>query len=116
MPETEGRRVLLSPQADRDLEDIWRYTAETWSLRQADFYIDEIEALFALIAGMPGIAREWTEFDPPVRLFPHGQHVIVYRVEGDGVLVVRILGGKQDCRRMLQASSWGTPTHHPFNK
>jgi len=47
MPEAEGRRVVLTPQTDRDLEDIWRYTAETWSLRQADLYIDEIEALFA---------------------------------------------------------------------
>lgn len=103
MPEAEGRRVVLTPEAERDLEDIWRYSAETWSPRQADRYIDEIEELFALIAGMPGIAREWTEFDPPVHLFPHGQHVIVYRVENESVLVVRILGGKQDWRRILQA-------------
>lgn len=101
MPESEGRRFLLTPQAERDLEDIWLYTAENWSLRQADAYIDGIEELFILIAGMPDIARESSDFDPPVRFFPHGRHVIIYRVQGDGVLIVRILGGKQDWRRIL---------------
>ncbi len=48
----------LAPQARADLENIWRYTAETWSIKQADKYIRELTSVFRLIGSMPMMARE----------------------------------------------------------
>jgi toxin ParE1/3/4 len=41
-----ARPHRLSPQAERDLEDIWFYTFENWSAEQADRYGDAILTVF----------------------------------------------------------------------
>ena len=42
-------KCKISKEAEKDLEKIWLYTFETWSLEQADYYydllMDEIEYL-----------------------------------------------------------------------
>lgn len=52
---------------------------------------------------MPTLARERTEFTPPVRVHVHDQHLVVYRVEGDHIVILRLLGGRQDWRTILHA-------------
>ncbi len=92
----------LSPKALADLDDIWRYTAETWSVDQADRYIDELVSTFETIVTMPTLARERTEFMPPVRIHVHEEHLIIYRVNGDHIVILRLLGGRQDWRSVLK--------------
>lgn len=91
----------LTPAALGDLEDIWLYSARTWSVTQADRYVDALERTFDTLLAMPRMARERTEIDPPVRLHPSGQHVIVYRIEVDHLTVLRILGGRQHWQAVL---------------
>lgn len=55
-----------------------------------------LAAAFDTISRMPEIARQRTEFTPPVRLHPSAQHVIVYRIRDDHIEIMRVLGGKQD--------------------
>lgn len=93
----------LSPKAYTDLDDIWRYTAETWSLVQADTYIDELVKTFETLVQMPFLAKERTEFVPPIRIHVFGAHLIIYMIRGDHVTIVRLLGAKQDWRKMLNA-------------
>lgn len=93
----------LKPKALEDLEEIWRYTAETWSLSQADIYQDALANSFKLIAGMPEVARERMEFDPPVRIHVHQSHLIVYIILDEHIEIVRVLGGRQDWHTILQA-------------
>ena len=92
----------LTPKAEDDLEAIWRYSAETWSAEQADTYIDTIITTIATIVAMPTIARERMEFDPPVRIHPAAEHLIIYCIDGGVILIVRILGGRQNWRAMLE--------------
>ncbi len=39
-----AKRLIFSPAAEADLEQIWRYTAETWNPDQADEYIMQIHS------------------------------------------------------------------------
>lgn len=91
----------LTPKAEEDLTAIWRYSAETWSADQADGYIDSLVRTIETIVAMPGIARERTEFDPPVRIHPVSRHLIIYRTKGETLVILRILRGRQDWRAML---------------
>jgi len=54
------------------------------------------------MATMPTLARERTDFDPPVRIHPVAEHLIIYCIETDAILVIRILGGRQNWRAMLE--------------
>lgn len=92
----------LTPKAEDDLEAIWRYGAETWSPDQADIYIDTLTTTIEIIVAMPTIARERLDFDPPVRIHPAAEHLIIYCIAADEILIVRILGGRQNWRAMLE--------------
>ena len=52
---------------------------------------------------MPEMARERPEFDPPVRIHPSAEHLIVYRLEDDHRAILRVLGGGQDWQAILRA-------------
>lgn len=93
----------LAPKALADLDDIWRYTAETWSIDQADSYIDALVQSFETILSMPTMARERVEFNPPVRIHIHQYHLIIYMIDKDHIAVLRLLGGRQNWHAILTA-------------
>lgn len=81
----------LRPAAEFDLADIWRYGAERWGPDQADRYADGLFAVFDLLADFPEMARLQDAFDPPVRLHPSRAHLVIYREDGRGVEIIRVL-------------------------
>ena len=88
-------------QADQDIIDIYFYGCRQFGVEQAERYHEGLAAILDLIAHNPYMARERPEFTPPVRLYPYRSHLIVYRLDDAGVLVVRILHGRQDWGRHL---------------
>jgi len=104
MSSGETPQYRLAPRAIADLDDIWRYSAETWSIMQADRYIDELVQMFETIAAMPTLARERSEFTPAVRIHVHDRHLIVYTIADDHVAILRLLGGRQDWLSILKAA------------
>ena len=103
MPTNELTSYLLTPAAVGDLEAIWRYGAETWSPDHADSFIDKIDIALKRLVAAPEMARLRTEFNPPVRIQVVERHLIVYRISGDHLEVLRVLGGNQDWQRILSA-------------
>jgi len=93
----------LTPAAQDDLEEIWLYSARTWSVEQAERYTDALEETFDRLLATPEMARERTEFDPPVRIYPSAEHVIIYRIEDEYLAILRILGRRQDWLSILNA-------------
>ena len=92
---------LLTPEAEKDLEDIWLYSYETWSENQANRYIEILEDTFVRLSYMPEQARELLDFDPPVRIFPSAKHIIIYRIVGRAIVIIRVLGARQDWMTVL---------------
>ena len=85
-----------SRQADEDIVGIYLHGEERFGLAQAERYQDDLFKTFARLSSNPSLARLRTEFTPPVRLFPFGAHVIVYTAANEGILIVRVLHGRQD--------------------
>lgn len=104
MAPDDAPRYRLTPRALDDLGHIWRYSAETRSPDRADRYIDDLIAIFEAIAATPTLARERSEFSPPVRIHVHESHLIVYTAAAGQVVVLRLLGGRQDWHAILKAA------------
>ncbi|MBC7544479.1 MAG: type II toxin-antitoxin system RelE/ParE family toxin [Candidatus Sericytochromatia bacterium] len=104
MSSNEPGPYRLSPRALADLDDIWRYSAETRSIEQADRYIDDLVRIFELIAGLPTLAQERSEFTPPERIHVHERHLIVYTIAADHLVILRLLGGRLDWVAILKAT------------
>lgn len=103
MPASKLTAYQLTPAAQNDLERIWLYTAQTWSTAQADRYTDILEDTLERLLFMPEMARERGEFDPPARIHPSAEHLIIYRIEGNHLLILRVLGAGQDWHAILRA-------------
>ena len=99
MPGSSG--WIVRPAAEADLADIWTHGAATWGESQAERYADGLFALFDLLAEFPEMARERKESTPPVRIHPSGSHLVIYRMEGQGVEIIRVLHAHQNLTAYL---------------
>ena len=96
----QDKSYSLSPLAEIDLEEIWFYTSQRWSLEQAASYLRDMVATFNGLAS--GLKRGR---DVDVRAgylkCPVGSHMIYFRDSGDQIEVVRVLHQRQDTTRNL---------------
>lgn len=88
--------IRLTPEAKRDLADIFRYSAKTWGLDQASQYTRAIDAALTEIASRPKAGRPRDNLLPGMRSRNVQRHVIYYRDVEDGIWVIRILHTAQD--------------------
>jgi toxin ParE1/3/4 len=88
-------RIIISPLAQADIDQIWDYIARD-SILNADRFVDRIEQRFGLLAANPrlGVARE--DLRPGLRRFTHARYLIYYRPIRGGIEVVRVVHGARD--------------------
>lgn len=83
-------RYVLTRAAENDIAEIARYTVEHFGMRQALAYRDQLTQAFDFLAEYPRAARERTELRQWSRVYPCQSHLIIYRIEGDGIVVQRV--------------------------
>jgi toxin ParE1/3/4 len=66
----------LSPAAERDLEEIWRYTRDEWGLEQAERYIDLLTTTFEVLAESPKSASACEHVRKGYRRRGVGRHIV----------------------------------------
>lgn len=88
-------RVLLTHQAETDLDEIWLYIALENPIA-ADDMIDAVVDHARTIAAQPMAGRARPELAAELRSFPEGNYVIFYQPIPDGVRIVRVLHGARD--------------------
>ena len=86
-----------------DLDDIWLYVAkESGSIEIANRLIDTLTDRFLALGRFPRIGRSRDEdFGPGYRSLAAGEYVIVYSIEGDDVLILRVVHGRRDLERLF---------------
>jgi toxin ParE1/3/4 len=90
-------------KAVKDLEEIWSYTKQKWSLEQADRYynliIDEIE----FVSSNPLLGRSIDYIKEGYRSTKVKSHLVFYKQhEDDTILIVRILHQSMDCEKRMK--------------
>jgi len=94
---------IRTSQAGSDLNEIWYYVAtKSGSLDVADRLIDSITDRFTLLAGYPNMGRARDEdLRLGLRSFPVGEYVILYRIQDEDVLILRVLRGSRDIEALF---------------
>jgi toxin ParE1/3/4 len=85
-------RVVRSPLAEEDLQDIWLYIA-TDNVEAADRVLDEIGDKLNYLAEHPQLGAARPDIAPELRLLPVGNYLVLYRISDGIVDVVRIVRG-----------------------
>jgi toxin ParE1/3/4 len=91
---TAGYR--LSKAAEADLAAIADYTVRMFGAAQAIAYRDGLMRTFAFLAEFPHAARERPELRLCSRVYPCQSHLIVYRIDGEGIFIQRIRHSRED--------------------
>ncbi|KGE10506.1 type II toxin-antitoxin system RelE/ParE family toxin [Burkholderia gladioli] len=99
MPD-KARAVRLTPLAEADLEDIWTYTFEQWSLEQAERYVGDLVEAFERLARGDWVGRSSRASDD-YRRYLVGSHVVFYRETTTTLDVIRVLHQRMDVDRHL---------------
>ena len=92
----------VTRKARDDLIAIGRFTQARWGKHQRNLYLKQLDDAFKLLAEKPGAGRDCSEIRPGYRKFPVGSHVVFYKPEEEGhVVVVRVLHESMDVESTL---------------
>lgn len=96
--------LRLADLARRDLEDIRRYTAETWGRDQWLRYYRGMAETFRRIADHPDQGRDRSLFGKGMRSVTYRSHIVFYMrlaAAGDAVVILRILHQNRNLPALL---------------
>lgn len=91
--------------ARRDLEAIRDVGVQEFGAEAAERHLLGFERHFALLRTHPFAGQKRPEFALGIRSLSHRPHRLLYRVDGDTVLIVRIIHHRQDVRGAMREQS-----------
>ena len=94
-------RVHLRAQAERDLTDIWLYSAQEWGGDQADKYLDALHAGIGQLAQQPDLGKSYEHIRAGFHGYRVARHIIFYTVEASRITIFRVLHERMDTARHL---------------
>lgn len=93
--------LIVSPEADDDLIEIWLHIATDRDTETADRVLDSFHQKFLMLLTTPEIGRAREELAPYLRSIPEGNHMIFYRPIMNSVEIVRVAHGRRDIERLF---------------
>lgn len=93
----------ISIEAKNDIEKIWLYTFENWSLKQADRYFDLIMDEIEYIAENPNSGKDYSDVRKGYLRSRVKSHFIFYKVnkKQNEVEIIRVLHQRMDTENRL---------------
>jgi len=94
----------LSVEAGKDLEKIWAYTFENWSIEQADRYINQIIEEIEYISLKPENGKDFSYVRKGYLRTKVKLHFIFYKIDKKNkiVEVIRVLHQQMDIENRLK--------------
>lgn len=88
--------ISFSERVDGELRAIYVESAERFGIPQAERYLASLHRSFVFLASNPRITREREELISRARAYRHQAHMIIYREEADGILIIRLPHARSD--------------------
>ena len=95
-------KVVLRPDAQADLNSIFNWAEQSAGPEQAHDYVRQIRRHYLDLRDFPNRGTDRSDLAPGLRTLAFKRRAtIAYRVEGNAILVLRILHKGMDARRAL---------------
>ena len=94
------KTVVLRRSADRDLDDIYDWIAADDPVA-AERHVRRIVAAAERLAEFPKSGRARPEISEGARSLVVGRYLVLYRIEGEHVEIVRVVHGARDVGGLL---------------
>ncbi|HZS46214.1 MAG TPA: type II toxin-antitoxin system RelE/ParE family toxin [Blastocatellia bacterium] len=98
-------KYIVSPEANEDIFEIWRYMAVQADVETAERVTNDIYPAFASLVRMPGQGHTRSDLTShSVLFFNVYSYLIVYRPKSP-LEIVAVLHGKRDVKQLLRERS-----------
>lgn len=94
-------RLRLRPEAESDLDAIATFSMQNFGPLQAARFREAFLKALDLLPVFPNMGNAYP-LREGLRRFVHESHSIYYRIEGEQIVVIRILGPGQDPAREFE--------------
>ena len=94
-------KVVFHENAIEDLEEIWLYTFQNWSLEQADRYHSLIYKEIDFLASKPGTGKDFSHIRKGYKSTKIRSHFIFYKYSSSEIEIIRILHENMDIPNRL---------------
>ena len=93
----------VSQEANRDIENIWLYTYENWSLEQADRYFNLIMDEIEYLAKNPESGKDYSDVRKGYFRSRIKSHFIFYKINRmkEEIEIIRVLHQRMDIESRL---------------
>ena len=88
-------RVFFTRAARDDLIDLWTHIAEG-DPAAADCVLDRLDAVASHLADHPQMGPARDDIRPGLRYLVSGSYLLLYRIDGDDIEIVRAVHGRRD--------------------
>ncbi len=96
-------KYRLTGLANRDLNEIWEYTFEKWSIKQAEVYYEQFIESFNQITLNPDLGKFYDSIEPKLRGLKVARHIVFYELmDEETVEISRILHQSMDVRNRMK--------------
>ncbi len=93
---------VLTNKAVADLNEIWQYTLENWSEKQADKYYKMLLDSCQDIANNPGLGKNYSGIKTELFGLKANRHIIFYRkLNANLIEITRILHERMDLKTRI---------------
>lgn len=93
---------IFSNKAVEDLSNIWNFTFDAWSEKQADLYYTLLLESCEELADSKVAGKDYPEIDMEIFVFRIMQHIIFYQsLKKDKIKIVRILHSRMDLKNRI---------------
>jgi len=96
-------KYVLTNKAVKDLSDIWEYTFDNWSERQADKYYQMLIENCKELSKNPNLGKNYEGVLNRLFGLKTGRHIIFYRIENaNEIEITRILHVQMDLKNRIK--------------
>lgn len=92
----------ISHLAELDLEQIWLYTFDNWSQRQADKYYKTLIHAIEEICNHPELGKNLDHIKKGHRMLQVKSYTVIYKVSNETIWIDRILHKSMDIEIQLK--------------
>jgi toxin ParE1/3/4 len=96
-------RLTITESARADLREIRTYIAKD-NPAAARRVVERLRAQARKLAATPGMGRSRKDLRPDLFSFPVGKHVLFYRSQPGGIVLVRVIHGARDLPALFSAT------------
>ena len=94
-------RVDWSGPARRDLENLFDWIGETTGPAAAQGIVRRIRVATDLLSDFPSMGVARPDLDPLARALSINPWLVLYTIEGDDIVIQRVLDGRRDLPRLM---------------